>query len=151
MTFVRPYSSIKCLTGSAKGSTSISHRVVDREYGYVQETSDNWVFRDDISTTLFDGFRGSGYYWYWVWAMGIGWTENVEDGAKINAPIRRVGISLGFMMGMEENFVTIDGEPIKLHGVEYRLEDGLKKKTLEFKYHITDSDPKTPRGHSLSK
>ena len=68
---------------------------------------------------MFDGFRGTGYYWYWVWGMGIGWNENVEAGAVNKQPIREIGISLGFMLGKEENFITIDGKAIKLHNVTF--------------------------------
>lgn len=82
---------------------------------------------------MYDGFRGSGYDWYWVWAMGVGWTENIEQGFKRkNDVIRNVGLSLGHMYGLDEDFLLVDDQLIKLEGVEYSLDESKKWEILHF-------------------
>lgn len=44
MTFVRPYSSIKCLTGKSDGSVLINYKIINTEYKYQQQISDSWKF-----------------------------------------------------------------------------------------------------------
>lgn len=77
MAFNRPYSSLKCLHGKSDGFVKSTFSHYDKNYRISQQFDDLWVFSRQVGTTMYDGFRGSGYDWYWVWAMGIGWTENI--------------------------------------------------------------------------
>lgn len=119
LAFVRPYTSMKCLTGGAEGSILIEYEIFNKEYRYRQEISDSWKFNDQVATSLYDGYRGTGYNWYWVRALGMGWNYNIERGAVIESPIKSAGISFGFLQEKEQNFIVIEGEVIKLTGVDY--------------------------------
>jgi hypothetical protein len=114
MSFFRPYTSTKCLQGRSEGYVKKSWSHYNATYRFSQNFNDLWMFSNEVGTTMYDGFRGSGYEWYWIWSMGIGWTENIEKGYPRKADIRTVALSLGVMYGMEEDFFLVDGKLHKL-------------------------------------